>query len=384
MPNFPVFSRILAAAALLPLFLAAGCSDTQRPAATAPVPVKTIAAVPQDESLWLEALGRAEGRREISLVSRVSGNVTHIGYREGSAVPAGAVLFVIDEAPYQAAVATADAAVKQRQAEVEQADREAARYTKLAQAGTASRKAADDAASALAVAQAQLKAALAARHTAKLNLAYTHVTAPTAGTAGRALVNLGGWVSAGTTVLTTLSQPDDLRVTFTISEKDAAGRALTTQNAVRLFDDAGRELAGELDYVAREVDPATATLTLRARLAGDSKVLPGQYVHVQLAREKLTGVYRVPQSAVQQKADGTYQLFIEKNGRVKARTVKLGQWKDADWIVLSGLFEGEAVVISNLQRIKDGSAVTATPVAVTPPEETNPYDDADHAATNRL
>lgn len=384
MPNVSSLARILAAAALLPLFLAAGCSDTKRPAPAAPVPVKTITAVPQDENLWLEALGRAEGRREISVVSRISGNLTKIGYAEGSAVPAGTVLFVIDEAPYRAAVASAEATVRQREAEVEQAQREAARYEKLAQTGTASRKTADDAASTLAVALAQLKAAQAALLTAKLNLAYTHVTAPTAGTAGRALVNLGGWVTAGTTMLTTLSQPDDLRVTFTISEKDAAGRRLTTQNAVRLYDDAGRELAGELDYVAREVDPATATLTLRARLARDAGVLPGQYVHVQLAREKLTGVFRVPQSAVQQKADGTYQLFIEKNGKVSARTVKLGQWKDSDWIVLSGLFEGEAVVISNLQRIKSGTAVTATPVTVAPPEEKNPYDDADHAATNRL
>ena len=376
------FRLLAATAACSAIFFTAGCSETKAPATAAPVAVKAITAVPQDENLWLEALGRAEGRREITVVSRVAGNLTKIGYVEGRAVSAGTVLFVIDEAPYQAAVASAQAVLKQRWAEVTQAQREADRYEQLVKAGSASRTTYDDAASTLAVAQAQLKAAEAALHTAKLNLAYTHVTAPTAGTAGRSLVNLGGWVNAGTTPLTTLSQPDDLRVTFSISEKDAAGRRITTANPIRLFDSNGNELTGELDYVAREIDPATATLTLRARLTETGKVLPGQYVKVQLAREKLTDVFRVPQGAVRQMADGTYQLFIAKNGKVSARAVTVGTWKDTDWIILGGLFEGEAVVISNLQRLKDGSAVKATLVSQAP-ETTPPAEDVAEQAAEK-
>lgn len=383
----PVFSRPSAALALFlsaALLMTAGCKDTPKPTTKAPISVKTIAAVATDEPLWLEALGRAEGRSEINVVSRVAGNLTRIGYTEGNAVKAGATLFVIDEAPYKAALAAAEATLKQRQAEYAQAEREMKRTERLAAAGSSSRKALDDAKSSLAVSASQVKAAQAALTTARLNLAYTRVTALTAGTAGRALVNVGGWVTAGSTVLTTLSQPDDLRVTFTISESDAAGRRITTANPVKLFDSAGRELTGELDYVAREIDPKTATLTLRARLSGKSQVLPGQYVHVQLARETLENVFRVPQGAVQQKPDGTYQLFIEKDGKVSARTVKLGTWKSADWIVLSGLSEGEAVVVSNLQRLKDGAAVKATPVVLKPAPEVNPYLAADHTADAKL
>ena len=386
-----VFSRPSATLALLfsaVVLVTAGCKDTPKPSTKAPVPVKTIAAVPSDEPLWLEALGRAEGRSEINVVSRVAGNLTRIGYAEGTSVKAGATLFVIDEAPYKAALAAAEATVKQRQAEYAQAEREMKRTAQLAAAGSSSRKALDDAKSSLTVSASQVKAAQAALTTARLNLAYTRITAPTAGTAGRALVNVGGgsisWVTAGSTVLTTLSQPDDLRVTFTISESDAAGRRITTANPVRLFDTAGNELTGELDYVAREIDPKTATLTLRARLTEKSQVLPGQYVHVQLARETLENVFRVPQGAVQQKPDGTYQLFIEKDGKVSARTVKLGTWKSSDWIVLSGLSEGEAVVVSNLQRIKDGTAVKATPVILAPAPEVNPYAAADHTADAKL
>lgn len=382
-----VFSRPSATLALLlsaVVLVTAGCKDTPKPTTKAPVPVKTIAAVPSDEPLWLEALGRAEGRSEINVVSRVAGNLTRIGYAEGTSVKAGATLFVVDEAPYKAALAAAEATVKQRQTEYAQAEREMKRTEQLAAAGSSSRKALDDAKSSLTVSASQVKAAQAALTTARLNLAYTRITAPTAGTAGRALVNVGGWVTAGSTVLTTLSQPDDLRVTFTISESDAAGRRITTANPVRLFDTAGNELTGELDYVAREIDPKTATLTLRARLTEKSQVLPGQYVHVQLARETLENVFRVPQGAVQQKPDGTYQLFIEKDGKVSARTVKLGTWKSSDWIVLSGLSEGEAVVVSNLQRIKDGTAVKATPVVLPPAPEVNPYAAADHTADAKL
>ena len=79
-----------------------------------------------------------------------------------------------------------------------------------------------------------------------------------------------------------------------------------------------------------------------------------------------------------------YQLFIEKDGKVSARTVKLGTWKSSDWIVLSGLSEGEAVVVSNLQRIKDGTAVKATPVILAPAPEVNPYAAADHTADAKL
>lgn len=382
-----VFSRPSATLALLfsaVVLVTVGCKDTPKPTTKAPIPVKTIAAVPSDEPLWLEALGRAEGRSEISVVSRVAGNLTRIGYAEGTSVKAGATLFVIDEAPYKAALAAAEATVKQRQTEYAQAEREMKRTEQLAAAGSSSRKALDDAKSSLTVSASQVKAAQAALTTARLNLAYTRITAPTAGTAGRALVNVGGWVTAGSTVLTTLSQPDDLRVTFSISESDAAGRRITTANPVRLFDTAGNELTGELDYVAREIDPKTATLTLRARLTEKSQVLPGQYVHVQLARETLENVFRVPQGAVQQKPDGTYQLFIEKDGKVSARTVKLGTWKSSDWIVLSGLSEGEAVVVSNLQRIKDGTAVKATPVVLPPAPEVNPYAAADHTADAKL
>lgn len=382
-----VFSRPSATLALLfsaVVLVTAGCKDTPKPTTKAPVPVKTIAAVPSDEPLWLEALGRAEGRSEINVVSRVAGNLTRIGYAEGTSVKAGATLFVIDEAPYKAALAAAEATVKQRQAEYAQAEREMKRTAQLAAAGSSSRKALDDAKSSLTVSASQVKAAQAALTTARLNLAYTRITAPTAGTAGRALVNVGGWVTAGSTVLTTLSQPDDLRVTFTISENDAAGRRITTANPVRLFDTTGNELTGKLDYVAREIDPKTATLTLRARLTEKSQVLPGQYVHVQLARETLENVFRVPQGAVQQKPDGTYQLFIEKDGKVSARTVKLGTWKSSDWIVLSGLSEGEAVVVSNLQRIKDDTAVKATPVVFPPAPEVNPYAAADHTADVKL
>lgn len=382
-----VFSRPSATLALLlsaVVLVTAGCKDTPKPTTKAPVPVKTIAAVPSDEPLWLEALGRAEGRSEINVVSRVAGNLTRIGYAEGTSVKAGATLFMVDEAPYKAALAAAEATVKQRQTEYAQAEREMKRTEQLAAAGSSSRKALDDAKSSLTVSASQVKAAQAALTTARLNLAYTRITAPTAGTAGRALVNVGGWVTAGSTVLTTLSQPDDLRVTFTISESDAAGRRITTANPVRLFDTAGNELTGELDYVAREIDPKTATLTLRARLTEKGQVLPGQYVHVQLARETLENVFRVPQGAVQQKPDGTYQLFIEKDGKVSARTVKLGTWKSSDWIVLSGLSEGEAVVVSNLQRIKDGTAVKATPVVLPPAPEVNPYAAADHTADAKL
>ena len=133
----------------------------------------------------MTTLSLTPGKLKLIFFSRVAGNLTRIGYAEGTSVKAGATLFVVDEAPYKAALAAAEATVKQRQAEYAQAEREMKRTEQLAAAGSSSRKALDDAKSLLTVSASQVKAAQAALTTARLNLAYTRITAPTAETNSR-------------------------------------------------------------------------------------------------------------------------------------------------------------------------------------------------------
>ena len=382
--SLPLRSTLVAVGA--GLLLLAGCTDKKPAVKTvAPLEVTVLSAQPSEESLWLESLGRAEGAEEISIQAQVTGTLEKIGYREGESVKKGQVLFVIDQDPYIAALESAKATVRQRSSELKQADREARRYAQLWAAKAVSRKEYDDAASAADIARASLRQAKAAQKDAEINLAYTTVTAPSDGTAGRSLVNLGALVTSGTTQLATLSQPERLRVTFTLSERDIEQSRITLNNPVRLFDPYGQEIEGNLDYVSREINSETATRTLRARILSKTDVLPGQYVHVQLEREKLKNVFRIPQQAVLQRPDGTYRVYVNVNGKALSRDVTVGTWKETDWIVLTGLKAGDEVILDNLQRIKEGSPVKATVTQPVRTEAKIPYGiRIDHSDIDKL
>lgn len=382
--SLPLRSTLVAVGA--GLLLLAGCTDKKPAVKTvAPLEVTVLSAQPSEESLWLESLGRAEGAEEISIQAQVTGTLEKIGYREGESVKKGQVLFVIDQDPYIAALESAKATVRQRSSELKQADREARRYAQLWAAKAVSRKEYDDAASAADIARASLRQAKAAQKDAEINLAYTTVTAPSDGTAGRSLVNLGALVTSGTTQLATLSQPERLRVTFTLSERDIEQSRITLNNPVRLFDPHGKEIEGNLDYVSREINSETATRTLRARILSKTDVLPGQYVHVQLEREKLKNVFRIPQQAVLQRPDGTYRVYVNVNGKALSRDVTVGTWKETDWIVLTGLKAGDEVILDNLQRIKEGSPVKATVTHPVRTEAKIPYGiRIDHSDIDKL
>ena len=382
--SLPLRSTLVAVGA--GLLLLAGCTDKKPAVKTvAPLEVTVLSAQPSEESLWLESLGRAEGAEEISIQAQVTGTLEKIGYREGESVKKGQVLFVIDQDPYIAALESAKATVRQRSSELKQADREARRYAQLWAAKAVSRKEYDDAASAADIARASLRQAKAAQKDAEINLAYTTVTAPSDGTAGRSLVNLGALVTSGTTQLATLSQPERLRVTFTLSERDIEQSRIMLNNPVRLFDPYGKEIEGNLDYVSREINSETATRTLRARILSKTDVLPGQYVHVQLEREKLKNVFRIPQQAVLQRPDGTYRVYVNVNGKALSRDVTVGTWKETDWIVLTGLKAGDEVILDNLQRIKEGSPVKATVTHPVRTEAKIPYGiRIDHSDIDKL
>lgn len=382
--SLPLRSTLVAVGA--GLLLLAGCTDKKPAVKTvAPLEVTVLSAQPSEESLWLESLGRAEGAEEISIQAQVTGTLEKIGYREGESVKKGQVLFVIDQDPYIAALESAKATVRQRSSELKQADREARRYAQLWASKAVSRKEYDDAASAADIARASLRQAKAAQKDAEINLAYTTVTAPSDGTAGRSLVNLGALVTSGTTQLATLSQPERLRVTFTLSERDIEQSRITLNNPVHLFDPYGKEIEGKLDYVSREINSETATRTLRARILSKTDVLPGQYVHVQLEREKLKNVFRIPQQAVLQRPDGTYRVYVNVNGKALSRDVTVGTWKETDWIVLTGLKAGDEVILDNLQRIKEGSPVKATVTQPVRTEAKIPYGiRIDHSDIDKL
>lgn len=349
-------------ACLVALGSLTGCQEEKKTAAAVQAPLKVLVTQvhPSDEIMWSEQLGETEGREQAEVRAQVSGTLEKIVYKEGASVKAGQVLFVLDDAPYKAALHSASAAVHQLKAEYEQDQREATRYTKLFAVKAVSQKVRDDARSEAAITKAKLSIAMANEESARINLNRTRVKAPSDGIVGRALVNKGALVTATSTLLAELTQPDHLRLVFHISEADLDGATITAGNPIRVYDRHRNEYPAKLDYVAKSIDPASSTLALRATVDGKGVLRPGQFLRAQLALRTLKGVFRVPQKAVYQKPDGTYQVYLEKDGRAEPVTVKVGSWKDSDWIVLSGLKDGDRVCINQIQRLKPGLALAPT------------------------
>lgn len=359
------FVVLIAAALLL-----SACSGDKaaQPAAAAPqaLPVTVIEVAPTQAPLVVEAVAQAEGAREVEVRARVSGILEKWLFREGEPVKAGQMLFRIERAPFEIALAQAKARLAEAQAVEEQTAREAQRLTGLVDEKAISQKEFDDARSASAVARAAVKSAEAAVREAELNLSYTQVTAPVAGVTGRAHRSEGSLVNTGSdSLLTTIAQINPIWVRFSLSDNDLAG-VPGGRAAVRSFREVELQLPdgsilpqrGRINFSASRIDSALGTLEMRAEFANaDAVVLPGQFVRARVIAGERDNVFLVPQAAVTQTESGPVVMLANAEGKVEPRPIKLGQWQGKDWVVTGGLQAGDRVIVDNLIKLRPGAPV---------------------------
>lgn len=337
-----------------------------------PIPVTTRQVQPRSVPIVFEAVGRTEGSKEVEIRARVSGIVQKRLYDEGSFVRAGAPLFQIERAPFEIALAHAQATAEQAEATNDQARREAERLRGLLVNAAVSKRVAEEADTAYRSATAQLAAARAAVREAELNLSYTSVVAPISGVTGRALHSEGSLVTANTdsSLLTTMSQTDPVWVRFALSEAEH----VNLRKAGEERSDIGLVLAngetygarGHLNFTASTVDQNMGTVQLRAEFPNPQlQILPGQFatVHVQAG---MHDVLAVPQTAVLQGDLGRYVWIVDAGGKAAQRAVEVGNWIGQDWIIRSGLNVGDTVILDNLMKLKPGVAVAAQAQATNP------------------
>ncbi len=348
-----------ALAAGFALIIASGCTqkETQK-TAQKPVPVHVMAAVPEDVPRWMEVMGKTEGSAQAEIRAQVSGILKTVAYREGEAVRRGQLLFAIDPAPYEAALKEAKATEKQTLERFTQTRRETERTARLAAEQAVPQKELDDANSDLAAAAAALDAARAKTESASVSLSHTRVTAPSDGIAGLSLLNPGALVTAQSTLLTTLSQKNTLRAVFAVSDRDLAEAVITPDNSVEVVNSAGKRLPASLDYVSQTVSDGLGTRQMRARVLIAENLMAGEFVRVRLQTGIEKGVVKVPQSAVIQESDGTYSVFIKKEGKARKVPVTVGPWNETDWIIRSGLSAGDLVITDQILRLREGRDVT--------------------------
>jgi len=366
---------VLALAASAIVLAACGKADGEgKAAAPQPLAVTAVRAVARSLPVSLEAVGQAEGSREVEIRARVSGILEKRAYEEGAAVPEGALLFVIDPAPYELAVQQARATLLQEQVRKELAETEAKRLEPLAQERAIPQREVDQAVATAKQAGAAIAGAQARLREAELNLSYTRITAPIGGITGRALKSEGTLVTANTesSLLTTISQADPLYVRFSLAERDYTTIRGAERNArVQLVAADGTVAAdgGRLSFAGSTVDARLGTVQMRATFANPGrKWLPGQFLKVRILAGEQTAM-AVPQMALMQGEQSRVVMAVGPDGKAVVKPVQVAGWVGSDALIVGGLNEGDLVIVDNLVKVRPGTAVKANvsaPAAAAP------------------
>lgn len=378
------------AALVAALALGFGCSkEADKPPAPPPPKVLVAKVEKRNVSLTSEAVGQLDGYVNAEIRARVRGFLKSQGYRDGTPVKAGQVLFTIDPQEFEAALESARGNLARARAALAVSKTQLARSEALVQSGTITQRAFEDATAAHQDAMGQERAAQAAVRVAELNMSYTQVRSPVDGAAGIAQVRVGNLVGAdGPTLLTTVSQLDPIRVRFPISERDylkaadrlksLGDRDLAWARAQFAALDRGERAAdgssglslvladgstyahrGVAVAADREIKASTGTIEIEALFPNpDGLLRPGQYGRVRSERQHSGDAVVVAQKALLD-VQGTYSVAVVGEGnRVSLRRVEVGPHTGTERVVTKGLEAGEQIVVEGVQKVSDGVVVT--------------------------
>lgn len=381
------WKRVFVAGAALLAALLGGCGKSHGEGAPngfggPPPQVNVVTVQPQSLPVTLEYSGQTQGSREVEVRARVTGILVRRNYTEGGPVRAGQSLFTIDPAPFQTALARAEADHAAVQARVANAKRLVDRMRPLAESGVVSKRDWDDAQSAYDVAAADLQAAGTRVAEARLNLGYTQVLAPVSGVAGGAGKSEGSLVSGPDVLLTTIVQLNPVKAVFGVPDAEHQRLQADLRDKRLVLPPAGFSVdvlaadgtllarGGRLKFSEPLVNAATGTVLSQAEIPNaEGRVRPGQFVRVRLSGGTRPDVIQVPQRAVMEGPQGKFVYVVgpsdkpEMKGASTAqpRTVVAGEWvnlpEGKGWVIREGLRAGDQVIVDGLMRIGPGAPV---------------------------
>ncbi len=359
--------KVMALALVIASMLAVtGCGGKQA-AAPADTLVKTMQVIKRDTPIVYEYSGFVEAQNEVQMKARVTGMITEKYVNGGDKVEKGQLMFVIDPRTYQATSWNYQAQVASAQADLSRVRRDADRYQKLYEQGAISKQTLDNTMAELEQSEAKVEAQKALLSSAQVDLGETNVVAPFSGKVSANDLAVGTFVTAGTTVLATISNSDPVRVKFSLAEaeylklvaaKAADGSAPLENLTIVLADGSTYPLKGKLTQVDRSISEGTGTLALKAEFDNPDKVLlPGMFAHLQANIGTKKDALLVPQRAVTEIMYKTFVYVVNSENKVEMKEVKLGARVGRLWVVESGLDGTENIIVEGIQKVKKGSAV---------------------------
>jgi membrane fusion protein, multidrug efflux system len=310
---------------------------------------------------------------QIDLRSQVSGNVTGIFFKDGDFVRKGQLLYALDEQLYNANLQQAIANLRVQEANVNRAQKDADRYHTLDAADAVAKQLVDNADATLAVSQRQADAARANITALQTNVKYTRVYAPFSGTIGISQVKVGSPVSAGTTVLNTISTDDPVAVDVNIDQQQIFrfSNMQQRQDSISQRSDSTFTLAfgqdaypqpGSISLIDRAVDPQTGTIRVRLIFPNDKSILKAGMSGTLRVKNGATATSLViPYKAVTEQLGEFFVYVVGDSSKVSQRKVLMGPQVGSNVIIRSGLKAGEPIVVQGVQNLREGAVVTTQP-----------------------
>jgi membrane fusion protein, multidrug efflux system len=338
-----------------------------------PAVVGVVAAVRKAVTQSSEYVGRIQAIERVNLTARVAAFLDQRLFTEGAEVKKDESLYRLEQGPFQADVKAKEATIAQLKAQLQNAQIILGRAKALLNTPAGQQSNVDTAtANALAL-EAQVLGAEAQLQQSQINLGYTDIRAPIDGKIGRTTVTVGNYVSPSSGVLATIVSQDPMHVVFAVSSRSAialrhrvTGKPIVIK--IRLADGRIYDQSGTLNFFDNTVAGNTDTITLRgdvrnpladARMDGTTRELvDGEFVTAILEDAEPIEAVTVPRAAVLTDQQGDYVYVVDSENKVQQRRVQLGPSTPGIAAVMSGLNDGEHVVVEGIQRIRPGQLVS--------------------------
>lgn len=356
---------------ILLAFTPLGCKPANQFVPPPPPTVSIAQPVQQDVVNSIEFTGTTRAVKSVEIRARVTGYLDKVVFKDGADVKEGQLLFVIDQAPFEAERDISAANLQKAEATLELAKANLARTTQLAKQNASSAQQVDLSQAERSTAEANVKAAEAQLKQAELNLSYTEIRSPINGRIGSHMIDEGNLVQSEQSVLAIIESVDPIHVYFYVGERDLLWfMQMLRENKIpdpattppvlemRLENETEYKHKGHLDYRALGIDPQTGTVLRRALFPNaDGFLIPGLFVHIRAPIG--TGL---PKLLIEERAIGTdqrgeYILIVNDKNVVEYRAIKTGIAVGDLRVIEEGVTKDDWLVVNGLQRARPGSTV---------------------------
>lgn len=345
----------------------ANCKWHKSDPPAAQTPVTVIKLSKHDVPIVKEYIGVTKSIASVDIRARVAGFLTKMDFVEGSPVKKGQLLFVIDPRPFVAKLELAQGQLSQSVANQEYLQVEYMRQKVLVAKGDTPKSTYDEANSQYRAAIGSVQSDTASVEDAKINLGYCSMYSPIDGIIGQKYVDVGNLVgSSDSTLLATVVALNPIYIEFSPSVADY-GEFLNYRDNMPFKIEASMPqedkdvFHGKLNLINNQADVGTSTILMRAIMDNPSNLLlPGIYVNVKVTLTEKNPVLRLPKVAVMETQGQRSVYVVGEGNKLQAKVINTSGSQGQDYLIRTGLKEGELVVVSGLQKLRPGMEVTTT------------------------